>query len=1047
MIKKVTFILRTLALISILFLTITSYSQHQLDFLGNIDKIVDVPQSPEVASFEKYGNLPVNFYAGAPEISIPVFTHTGKEMNFPISLTYDATGIKVEQMATNVGLGWNLNFGGVVSREVKHLPDDLSNFSPYDGGSFKHQLISDAATRTLFNTIKNNNITSVFGMDFPNQTVTSAMSDFYMQYLQSLIDIHPDEFNFNVNGLSGKVFINYDEGIAYCVSDPNIKVQYSTATFNNIHTYINGWVITDTNGIKYTFEKAEYTDNQIAERNPSPLEDHYREYKREYTSAWYLTRIESPNGFDVYELEYSPGEYWDTELRTKSSYHSFSASKQYQSSTQFTLVPHFDNPASNIYRKYQFHLQQIKYNTITIFSTETADREDLRETTGGSSVKRYTRFKIHNAYGQVTEKMDLLQDYFKYQPSQTNNWENSRLKLNGLAIYNTDISEAKRYSFNYIEPNSMPKITSYGQDFWGYYNGQDSNQHLVSKTLDLNTTSPGAIGWANRTPNFSSTQIGTLNRIGYPTGGQTTFYYEAHKGFGTDPDAINGIVGGLRIYKQESETLDSGDISKITKHYYYNDAHLSNPANLPVNYAPSARIHQRLEFWKQTTIELTELGQGSQPGHPDKFYFLSQNRFFSAPNHVAYTHVSEIEFVEDELNGYTVYEFHNDFLAVGIKEEAFFLNDKPSNGKLYRKSIYDKNKNLKLQSKNEYSNVEIFLNHTEGHGMRLMESTSSLGGDRACATMTNTEFFMEIYLLAGCPNNNAHPKYYGKPYSVYNIGKYNYERFYWSKLEETIEESYFTGNPNAVTSTTTYAYTTNRLTSEIEKIHSNSEHSKTEVYYPQDASILVDYPYGNNALQRLVDRNSLNVPVEVKNYRNNELVGVQRKLYNRSGGTILPTAIQAAKGTHILENKVFFLEYDIYGNPKTIAYPEAPKKRYGWGYNGQHVLFQIENSPATLPANATTKINQIINSSNTIPQNPVTQMAELISLSNELRTLLPGAEITSYTHKPGIGVTSITDAKGDTVYFDYDSNNRLKIAKDSETNKLAEYQYNYRINN
>src|SRR5690606_8269821 len=119
---------------------------------------------------------------------------------------------------------------------------------------------------------------------------------------------------------------------------------------------------------------------------------------------------------------------------------------------------------------------------------------------------------------------------------------------------------------------------------------------------------------------------GTLNKITYPTGGTTTFHYEEHKGFGSNQYAVNGIVGGLRIFKQESETLDSGDTQKVTKLYYYGDAtNLSNPANLPSIYAPSAVIHQPIQFWRINSYETYDDPNNPLPQTKYKPYLLSQN--------------------------------------------------------------------------------------------------------------------------------------------------------------------------------------------------------------------------------------------------------------------------------------------------------------------------------------------------------------------------------------------------------------------------------------
>jgi len=1034
-------------------LCITFYGQEPsssspFDFLENKDKMFEVPQSPEVAAFEKYGNLPVNFYAGAPEISIPVFTHKGKEMSLPISLTYDATGIKVNQIATNVGLGWNLNFGGVVSREVKHLPDDLYDFIPHDGGYNMHQLISDSNTRGLVATIKNNNISRIFnqyGPQFPNQTIANQMSIFYTKYKEDAIDLQPDEFNFNVNGLSGKIFINYDNNTAYSVTDPNIKVSFGYGN-NSGKQYINKWVLTDANGTVYTFDKVEMTKNKIAEDFPAPWDGHFREFTREFSSAWYLTKIESPNGLDVYELFYNPNPiYWEDNYRVRNDVHTVLA-KQNEGQTNYSITPNF--AYDNKYQKTQLYLTEIKYNQQTVFTTETANRDDLVEDVSGQKMKRFSRFKTHNVFGNVIQKMDLQHSYFQNQSSQTNNWENSRLKLDGLIIYNLDVTDPKKYAFEYIAPNDIPKITSNATDFWGYYNGVNSNQHQIAKTKNVPTSS---FNFANRNPSFFYAQNGTLNRITYPTGGTTTFHYEPHKGFGTsNPNAVNGIVGGLRIFKQESETMDSGNPQTITRLYYYGDANnLTNPASIPSSYTPSGIIHQELMFWKHPIIEYSDHDNENPIYNNNQFYMFSQNNYMQAPNHVAYTYVSEIEFHSGTHNGFTVYEFYNDPIVITPIQDIPFINEKPSNAKLKRKAVYDKNKQIQTEQINTYVDVEEANDEWVGTGYGLTLSENFPGGDKGCPKLSENRFYIELLDVTGICTLGGPSHYFGRSFNDYQIIPYNYISFFWSKLESTIEKNYFTGSSNPVVTTTTNLYNDYRLTSEINKSLSNGETQTTKVFYPKD---LVNTGEPDNiSLANLANRNSISEPIKVESYRNAIKTGTQRKYFPTSGGggpgtgpnAILPTKISTSKANLPLEGKVIFHQYDNNGNPVRISYADAPQKYYIWGYNNQLMVGQIENWPDNPPSSALSIISTIIDDSN----DPLTTQAHLIGLFASLRNELPNAMVTGFTHKPGVGVSSIIDAKGDVIYYHYDDNNRLEQVNDKYGNLLSENEYNYRINN
>lgn len=83
--------------------------------------------SPTAASLGEFGEIPVNLYTGKPNITIPIYEVKGRNLSVAISLSYDASGIKVEEIAGWVGLGWGLNAGGVITRTVRGLPDEVND--------------------------------------------------------------------------------------------------------------------------------------------------------------------------------------------------------------------------------------------------------------------------------------------------------------------------------------------------------------------------------------------------------------------------------------------------------------------------------------------------------------------------------------------------------------------------------------------------------------------------------------------------------------------------------------------------------------------------------------------------------------------------------------------------------------------------------------------------------------------------------------------------------------------------------------------------------
>lgn len=104
----------------------TEYTQQQ------VDKIV--PVSPNAASLGIFGSVPVGHYTGVPNISIPIYEIQSGDVKLPIKLSYHASGIKLAQEASSVGLGWVLNAGGCITREVKHWGDFGPDYPTYTTG-------------------------------------------------------------------------------------------------------------------------------------------------------------------------------------------------------------------------------------------------------------------------------------------------------------------------------------------------------------------------------------------------------------------------------------------------------------------------------------------------------------------------------------------------------------------------------------------------------------------------------------------------------------------------------------------------------------------------------------------------------------------------------------------------------------------------------------------------------------------------------------------------------------------------------------------------
>ena len=84
-----------------------------------------LPPSPEVESLNRYIDFGVSLASGQPDINLPIYEVCHGSLSVPISIGYHGGGIKVNEKAGIVGLGWTLLAGATISRTVNGLPDEM----------------------------------------------------------------------------------------------------------------------------------------------------------------------------------------------------------------------------------------------------------------------------------------------------------------------------------------------------------------------------------------------------------------------------------------------------------------------------------------------------------------------------------------------------------------------------------------------------------------------------------------------------------------------------------------------------------------------------------------------------------------------------------------------------------------------------------------------------------------------------------------------------------------------------------------------------------
>ena len=76
-------------------------------------------------------------------------------------------------------------------------------------------------------------------------------------------------------------------------------------------------------------------------------------------------------------------------------------------------------------------------------------------------------------------------------------------------------------------------------------------------------------------------------------------------------------------------------------------------------------------------------------------------------------------------------------------------------------------------------------------------------------------------------------------------------------------------------------------------------------------------------------------------------------------------------------------------------------------------------------------------------EQPYTANKVLTGPVDDVRVYPVDAQMSTYTHHPFLGITSETDTKGNTLYYEYDELGRLKTIRDNDNKILKQIDYQY----
>jgi len=920
----------------------------------------DLFPTPNSANLGLFGQIPVDFFNGNPQINIPLFDFRSRDISIPINLLYHTASVKPTLHSSWVGFGWSLESGGVINRIMNDYHDEWIDTGPND----------DPSTAKPRGYYYSYNILNDNSWSDPTVMLKDVDTSLNGLLINSRHDKAPDEFQFRFLNFSGSFFLDRDgkwklkckQGIDLDVKVDigSYSIQYAFPNISplqplELRNVIKSFTIIGPDGTQYIFGGT-----------PTSVEfNRLGQYPQAQVIAesWYLTKIKSISNDEV-TLDYiRPG------------YQLVGFGSSY--GNEYHAISHGggDYAYWDPYDVEGFVLDPVYLSKITgangylEFSASTCNDLDYNynHLTGGVWIAGGT------PQGAKQFNTILQRYYYDLGLNTSRGLKSTWLKLDEIVLKSLNGKRIKSYSFSYLEntsnrlflqslqqkginpsTNALPPFTFdyYGDklgsvpyttimvDHWGYYNGVNPINTSVLPFI----TSGGTVYIppsfyteyaANRAPVEEAMKKGILTKITYPTGGFTEFEYEPHQ-YSKDINELslsnstisihdisqNIVAGGLRIKKITSKV--DANTAAITKEYLYVRDYTTN--NLLSSGVLGSPEPQYLDEGTLTD------GNGTTFNYK---YWFSNNIYplhNRDGNHVTYTNVTEL----NPDGSYTIYNYTNhDNGHIDKNPSQAITNSYYADLTQRLSNSLDVERGLLLsaitKNASKITVKEINYQYNDDPN-RLNEQI------RRYASRIRT-----LYLGDECNSQGSCVP--TLRYIVNIAATLTYVHFPFNK--NMVETIYSPDGQNPISTTKQFTYDSYRNIKDDKLTSSTQEEFKSTFNYSNDVLTGLDQN-SQDAKNLMISNHIISIPLEKFSSRNSLYIRKERTNYFFWGdaGTNLvrPSSDEIQVGTNINEKRVEYKNFDKFGNILMEDNVGNIPTSYEWGYHSAYPTVKVVNA-------------------------------------------------------------------------------------------------------
>jgi len=947
-------------------------------------------KSPDVAALGRYGAYDVNEYTGTPDITVPIHTIPVKGMEIPIYLSYDASGFIVNKDAGIVGQNWTLMSGGMITRTINGIADE--------------RCLKPVAESITFNSDLYGYWYGIGHRKDPPKTGEYIKNLSYMTVLPGSViypdlayEHVPDLFTFHFCGHKGRFLIGND-GTVKVISERPYKVDLSEFQYYQNEGFIrpSRIKITSDDGYIFTFGGDWNTlEINLDVRPDKDLSTVFRPERDGNITAWYLTKIICPNGEEVnfnYENQdwnpfldagYMGGDRNYLEkiyyIRDRQTHETTQLTRRKQSA--FVKLAYLDSITFPS-GKVIFKYSEKQYS---FYGDERPYPWRDKNAKTDIKTKRLDEIVVENAFPEELKRVSFSYDYHSSTDRTC-----YRMFLNGVLIND------KQYRFNYRSLTDLPAPLTSSIDFWGYFNNSGRST-LFPEVKNISVSSEVDVSFRKTDTLYNN--IGMLSEIIYPTGGSTRFIFETHdygnvlkRDLGLPSVRTEfGYAGGVRIKQIRhipGETID----------YYYKNGFSLKNKDWEENSSGVLTDHNIFCINMKYANVLA--------------YVLDGNNIISGTSiqegHIGYSEVAKVI----EGGGYTVTRFsthltHPDHYLLGpgtcvIKGENVTTPD----------FWFQMQRILKNSSREGERGKPVSLKVYRSDEFLLREESYTYNEDP-------DRFNQAVYAY--------HIPYQNRSKGVYH----SYATYYYpNHLTQKVVREY--NESGKIETEENYTYDPDyRVLKERKTKTSTNDVLSVKYNYPFD--------FGSVALYgQMTDKHIISPVVEKSIYKNNTFLSKESSDYKLFHSLFYaPSNLKIQIGSASEEVRSVY-DYDKRGNPLFLSKDESDRTVYLWSYNYQYPVAEIKGATLSEVKNAMQGGAQL----EFLGKATAPHMHIVDSMLRDYFRDKP-VLITTYTYKPGVGITSVTTPDGVITTYEYDPFGRLETVRDKDGHILDRYKYHY----